>query len=436
MSSRRADLQASLALAGLGFAIAGLGACVALLARDLGEPTDRLAWLPSAFAVGLLIVAMVGPILLRTDARMAVLRAGALVCGLGAVLLAVAQGFAIALVGGLFVGLGGALMLLVVPLMLSGSHAAVRLARANAVASTASISAPLVIGAMDSLGPTGRLAMIVAVAPLVILVVVARSPAKLPHTGAVAGPGMGMGQAEKQGLGEAQGQGRADRQGQAERQRWGERQTQEEKQRLGQGEVGGAKVLVGRAFGGWLRVVLAVSVEFCFVIWAVARLLDTGLSTATAALLGSAFPIGMAVGRVIGPVNIRSLSPLLPAGLLAASGTILVSLFNAPVLVTAGLALAGLGVATLYPITLADLISTPGVSPAHLASLSAFASGTAILLAPAALAGLATVVDLRTAFLIPLPLLLALLAIRRSTQPPVVPAPPVPAGAQPEIGSP
>jgi hypothetical protein len=83
------------------------------------------------------------------------------------------------------------------------------------------------------------------------------------------------------------------------------------------------------------------------------------------------------------------------------------------VVVTIGLAFAGLGVATLYPIVLADLISIPGVSPAHLSSLSACASGVAILLAPAGLAALASVVELRIAFLIPLPLLAVLLLVRR-----------------------
>jgi MFS family permease len=175
-------------------------------------------------------------------------------------------------------------------------------------------------------------------------------------------------------------------------------------------------------------VVLAVSVEFCFVIWAVARLLATDVPAGTAALLASAFPIGMAVGRTIGPENLRRLvrpvnlrrgSALLPGGVLAAAGTLLVTTFDSPVMVTVGLALAGLGVATLYPIVLADLISIPGVSPAHLASLSAFASGTAILLAPAALAALAGILDLRTAFLIPLPLLAILLLIHRPTRPAV-----------------
>ena len=164
---------------------------------------------------------------------------------------------------------------------------------------------------------------------------------------------------------------------------------------------------------GWLRVVLAVAVEFCFVVWAVARLVATGLPTATAALLGSAFPIGMAVGRAIGPIHWRDWSPVVPAGALAAAGTLLVSLFDVPAAVAVGLVVAGLGVALLYPVTLAALVAIPGLSPARLAAIGALASGTAILLAPAALAVLARVVDLRTAYLITLPILAALFILSR-----------------------
>lgn len=164
---------------------------------------------------------------------------------------------------------------------------------------------------------------------------------------------------------------------------------------------------------GWLRVVLAVSVEFCFVVWAVARLVATGLSTPTAALLGSAFPIGMAVGRAIGPIQLRSWSPIYPSSLLAACGTLLVSLFDVPVFVALGLVVAGLGVAPLYPVTLASLVATPGLSSARLAAIGALASGTAILIAPAILAVLARVLDLRTAYLITLPLLAVLFLLSR-----------------------
>jgi hypothetical protein len=164
---------------------------------------------------------------------------------------------------------------------------------------------------------------------------------------------------------------------------------------------------------GWPRVVLSVSVEFCFVVWAVARLVAAGLPTATAALLGSAFPIGMAVGRAIGPLRVRSWSPVVPSGALAAAGTLLVSLFDSPGVVALGLVVAGLGVAPLYPVTLAALVATPGLSPARLAAIGALASGTAILVAPAALALVARVVEIRTAYLVTLPLIAVLFVLSR-----------------------
>jgi hypothetical protein len=149
------------------------------------------------------------------------------------------------------------------------------------------------------------------------------------------------------------------------------------------------------------------------VVWAVARLVASGLPTATAALLGSAFPIGMAVGRAIGPIRLNGWSPVLPSSVLAAAGTLLVSLFDVPAVVAAGLVVAGLGVAPLYPVTLAALVATPGISSARLAAVGALASGTAILVAPALLAVLARVLDLRTAYLITLPLLAVLFLLSR-----------------------
>ncbi|MDX6248398.1 MAG: hypothetical protein QOF10_1758 [Kribbellaceae bacterium] len=391
----------------MGFLLAGLGACIALLVRDLHESPDRLAVLSSAFAVGLLVVAAIGPLLLRLGSITKVLRGGAFVCAVGALLLALAPSFVVAVAGGLLVGLGGALLVLIAPLLLDGPAAATRLTRVNAVASATGIFAPLAIGGIDSLGPTGRLALLAPIPPLLLLSAFARPAANHPAQTRALDPtvasvpavgsavigmpgdsGVVLGLAAGSALTESAGEGGA-----------------------GAGAMGAKGV--GVVVRAWFRVVLAVAVEFCFVVWAVARLQATGLPTATAALLGSAFPIGMAVGRAIGPLRVRGWSPVVPAGALAAAGTLMVSLSGTPVLVVAGLMLAGVGVAPLYPITIAELVATPGLSPTRLAALGALASGTAILLAPAVLAGLATVVELRTAFLIPLPLLVALFAISR-----------------------
>jgi hypothetical protein len=64
-------------------------------------------------------------------------------------------------------------------------------------------------------------------------------------------------------------------------------------------------------------------------------------------------------------------------------------------------------------VTLASLVATPGLSSARLAAVGALASGTAILIAPAILAVLARVLDLRTAYLITLPLLAVLFLLSR-----------------------
>ncbi len=392
MTGRTDEVRIGIGLSSMGYLLAGLGACVAVLARDLDESTGRLALLSSAFAVGLVVVAVVGPRLLRSWPLPTVLRLGSLVCAAGAVLLALAPAYGVAVAGGLCIGLGGALLVLVAPLILHGPTAAARLSRVNAVASATGILAPIAIGAVDSLGPTGRLAMLAAVPPLVALAVVKgkRPPHRLavdplaepsPVAGVVVDGGDAMDQAES--------------------------------------STRRVAVAVGL---GWLRVVLAVGVEFCFVVWAVARLLAAGLPMATAALLGSAFPIGMAVGRAIGPIHWRGWSPVVPAGLLAVVGTLLVSLFDTPTAVTIGLVIAGTGVAPLYPVTLAALVATPGLNPTRLSAIGALASGTAILLTPAALAALARVADLRTAYLITIPLIALLLALTR--RPRTTPTPP------------
>lgn len=365
MTARSEEVQIGISLSSLGYLLAGLGACVAILARDLHEPTGRLALLSSAFAVGLVIVAAVGPRLLRSWSIGVVLRVGSVICAAGAALLALAPVYAVVVVGGLCIGLGGALLVLLAPLMLHGPTAAARLSRVNAVASASGILAPLTIGLIDALGITGRVAMLIAVPPLLILATV-KGPDVVPPV-------------------------------------------------LSEAPTGHA---VGRTVAlGWLRVVLAVGVEFCFVVWAVARLVDSGLTLAVAALLGSSFPIGMAVGRAIGPVHWRSVSPVVIGGSLAIVGTLFVSLLNAPALIALGLIVAGVGVAPLYPVTLAALVAMPGLSPTRLAALGALASGTAILITPAALAGLARLVDLRLAYLITIPLLLILFTLSRSVRP-------------------
>lgn len=361
-------LRTGTAQAALGFSLTGLGACLLLLARDLGVPVGRLAWLPAGFGFGLLLVAAAGPLLMRPGPRPA-LRGGALTLAAGAALLATAAGPAAASAGALLLGVGGAAIVLVTPALLAGPGAAARLTKVYAAASASSVVGPALVGAVDASGVAGgRLAMLVVVPPLVALAVAPGGPPT-----AAAAPGTPAG---------ASGP-----------------------------PPEGRQVAVR-----WTRIVLAVAVEFCFTIWAAARLYETGVSAATAAVLGAAFPVGMALGRLSGPVLVR-LPGLVPlSALTTAAGAVGVVAADRPAVVTAALAVAGAGVATLYPVTLADLVATPNLRQAHAASLGALASGVAILGAPTGLAAVAGAAGMRAAFLVTLPVLAALVALRPRAQ--------------------
>jgi hypothetical protein len=351
--------QAGIAQAALGYAITALGACLVLLAGDFGVAPEALAWLPATFGFGLLAMAPAGPLLLRNSPRPALIGGSLAVAG-GSALLALAPVPGVAVAGALLLGAGGAAFALVTPALLAGAQAAVQLTKVNAASSTAAVLAPAAIGGLNATGVvSGRLALLAVVPPLLFLAATARPAA------------------------------------------------------TGSGPPPGVRPAVGAVSRRWGVVVLAVSVEFCFTIWAVARLAAAGLAPGTAAALGTAFPIGMALGRLAGPALIRRI-PVVPIGAaVTAAGAVVVVVAGGPAAITAGLVVAGAGVATLYPVALAGLVATPRLSAAHAASLGALASGTAILAAPAALARLADVVDLRLAFLITLPLLAALLVLRR-----------------------
>ena len=354
--------QAAVAQATVGFAVAALGGSLVLLARDLGAPVAALAWLSSTFGAGLLIVGLAARPLLRRGPQ-PLLAAAALAAAAGAALLAAGPFAALAGAGGLLLGLGSAGLVLVTPALLRAGDRERHLSLLTGIASAAGIAAPLGLAAGDALGPSGRLALLLLVGPLVVLAVTARArrPAEAAATPVPAAP------------------------------------------------LRAPTPLVARR---WVAIVLAVSVEFCFVVWSVARLQDTGLTPAAATATSTAFVAGMAAGR-IGAARAAALPGIVTlCCAVVAAATVLVAATGSAVGAAIGLAVAGMAVALLYPVTLSRLMD---LLPADRGSgLGAIASGTAVLLAPAALGLLAGVVELRAAFLIAvLPLAGALAAVDR-----------------------
>jgi MFS family permease len=351
-----------LGMANVGFYAASIGVVLVILANDLGLPVEQLAWFGSAFGYGLIVIAFVGPFALRLGPNR-VLATAAAVLGAGSLLLALSFTPVVAYAGGVLQGLGAAGIVLVAPGLLRGPEAEAKLTTVNAAASIAGVCAPLLLGAATVLGVGGRVPLLLQAAAMVVLAIAAirmrpiAPPAEVhPET----------------------------------------------------------VVLVKRgAARRWLAIVCAVSVEFCFIVWGAARLVQTGLNAGMAALVAAAFQVGMASGRVVGSRMIARLPMVLVGASLTAVGTLMVVLAPWWPVVGLGQLVAGFGLATLYPITLARLMATPGLRPELGASMGALASGTAITLAPMLLAAVAGGTGLQLAFLTALPLLGLLVWLHR-----------------------
>ncbi|MFG3342929.1 MFS transporter [Glycomyces sp. NPDC048151] len=343
---------------GLGLLVCSYGPYLAGIAVELDRPRGELVWLTMTFGAGLVLAAAAGPAVLRAGAGL-VLRIACAVIAVGAVLMAATPQLAIAGTGAVLVGFGCAAIALATPDLLRGPGAAKHIAVLVGLSSAAGVCAPLMFGALESVGVPGRWALLSAV-PVLLAAVVHRT---------VQGPPDDV--------------------------------------------PDGGRIPVGPAALAWSRIVLCVGIEFCFSIWSVARLVDTGVPLGTASLLGAGFGIGMAVGRLVGPRFVDRPWAVHAALALIAAGTVAVYLGQDPVSVTAGIAVASLGIAPLYPIMLGRLVGIPGLSGRHSASIGSLASGTAILSAPAALGWLDGQIGLREAFLLPIPLLVVLLVLSR-----------------------
>ncbi|MFL6054360.1 MAG: MFS transporter [Actinoallomurus sp.] len=355
----------------LGFLLNGLGAVLAPLQKDLGVDRAQVAFYPTLFAAGLLLVGLVGAPLVSRVGRAVTLRASIAGMIAGGLLLATPLRF-LTLVGALLLGIGGALLIQLIPALLGALHPhapAAAVGEANGLASAASVLAPLAVAGALAAGLGWRAGYLVA--PLVLLAIVALLAWNVPMPDA-ADP-------------------------------------------LDDTPTGSKAALIGP----WIEVVLAVSVEFCMVFWAASAVGDwhhasTGLAPAVAAL----FLVGMATGRSLAvPVTrrVRGHRPLLlTCTAIAAVGFALV--WAAPMLPLAGvgLAVAGLGVALLYPTTVSRTVAAWPHAPDKAAARAAMASGVAIGGAPFLLARLSDTVSLRTAYLI-VPALLIALAVRSVT---------------------
>jgi fucose permease len=117
----------------------------------------------------------------------------------------------------------------------------------------------------------------------------------------------------------------------------------------------------------------------------------------------------MALGRFL----VSAWAPprtLLPTLVLAALGFVLFWGIATPVTAIAGLGLAGVAVSPLYPTRMTALLTRFPGAPDQASTRGSIASGFALLVAPALMATLRALTDVRTAYLA-VPILLAVLVV-------------------------
>ncbi|HEX2993434.1 MAG TPA: hypothetical protein VHP14_01345, partial [Anaerolineales bacterium] len=175
------------------------------------------------------------------------------------------------------------------------------------------------------------------------------------------------------------------------------------------------KTLPGLFWVYWMAIVLAVSVEFCMIFWSADYLENVlGMVKASAAQAVSLFLGGMILGRWAGSRLVQRFSTprvVLASVVVATVGFLAFWQTENIFIGLTGLLLAGLGVASLYPLLLSLAIGAADGNTVQAGARATLASGTAILALPLILGRLADAVGIRSAYSVVLVLLVGVFLI-------------------------
>jgi len=360
-----ATWYAYLMLGLFGFMLNVQGNIVPLLKAELGLSYGTVGLHASALAGGMMTTGLLATSLLARLGRRRAMWLGALGLIIGAALLGLARDPALSIGACALIGAIGGLVPVVVASSLADLHGErrdVAYTEANAASYVVSLLGPLGIGAALAVGIDWRFALAAAVA-LALLVVVGFRRVRLPD---------------------------APRSAPAEH---------------------GSLTLVYWSY--WTTLALGVALEYCVLLWAPEFLERVaGMSRSAAAVGAGSFMLAMIVGRFAGsrllswvpPVRLLRVALLLTlAGFAiywALGDALRVGAAVAAVCAVTGLFVTGVGIAPIYPLTLALAVRAAG-SKATLASARSFlASGGAILVMPALLGRVADELGLRGGMLI------------------------------------
>ena len=355
------------------FTMTVLGPIMPFLREEQGLGYAAASLHFSAFALGGVLVGLLGDRVLVRWGRREALWGGAAGMALGALLLVLSPGAWATVPAALAMGVCGALLLVASEALLSDRHgawSAVALSESNVAASACAISAPLLVGAFAASGLGWRPALVAPVGALALLAALSFSRSPGPPERDAAGEG---------------------------------------------GAPPGPQALPPRYWAFWALVTLGVGSEWCVGYWGADFLAgDAGFTRPGAATALTLFFVAMLAGRLLGSRLARALPPtsLLAATLcVALAGFPLFWLSGGTVPTLAGLFVTGFGIGSVYPLAVsAALAAAPGNADAAAARL-AVGGGGAVLVAPFALGALADRVGIGSAFGVVTPMLLAAVAL-------------------------
>lgn len=351
-----------------GWFLFGFGPTTALLRAEQGTSRSVAGLHGTAMAAGSVVSALVAVPLARRYGRRLVALTGMGVLVAGALLVVSGLGLGATMPGAWLAGLGGLMTINASSPALAEHHGdrsgGAALTEANAVATALGVLSPVVLGALAATAVGWRAATLLTLPLVAVAWVVLR---RLP-------PEPALGRAAP--------------------------------------APAGRRAPLGRRFWAvWGVMVCGVAVEFATVFWA-GDLLTTrlGVSVGAGAASVGAFVLGMTLGRLVGGrlALVLPLPSLLAASLLvAAAGWALLWTATHPVVAVLGLAACGLGVALLFPLTLALLIDSSSGRPDTATAVGSVGASSASGVAPFALGALGDWVGPHQGFLL-LPALLAL----------------------------
>jgi predicted MFS family arabinose efflux permease len=360
------------ALGAYAFWLYAFGPALALRRAELHFSYAVVGVYSAAWAAGAAVVGLCFAWICRAAGRRSVLWGSALAAIAGAALFTVTRSVALTLAGAAILGLAGTMVQTDTQSVLSDRHGRRRdqaLLEANIGAGACAVVAPLCLGFLQATPATWRSAMALPAVALVVLYLVYRRQRLPAPPAGPAGPAAGRRP---------------------------------------------ARLSVACWLLAWL-VAIGIGIEFCIVYFG-AELLTaaTGLSTAAGATAMALFYAGILAGRVGAGVLARQpgrSARLLWASLaVTAAGFGIFWLSRPAVIALCGLLVTGLGVASLFPVSLS---LTLAAAPQHTDAANArtqLLGGLVVITAPFLLGGLADRIGLPAAFGV-VPFLIALSAL-------------------------